>query len=163
MSRNGSDSTGDQRRRIAARMLADRRRGRRSEPAASRVETARGCNSMVEYLPSKQATWVRFPSPALGGAADARAATRAIASRDEPDRRDESRRSTHAAVAQLVERVLGKDEVLGSNPSGSFWVGCPTFGRDAMTWPSGWPRPLGWPSEMDHGWRVGRLGGFPPN
>jgi hypothetical protein len=21
---------------------------------------------MVEYLPSKQATWVRFPSPALG-------------------------------------------------------------------------------------------------
>ena len=25
-----------------------------------------------------------------------------------------------AAVAQLVERVLGKDEVLGSNPSGSF-------------------------------------------
>ncbi len=24
-----------------------------------------------------------------------------------------------AAVAQLVERVLGKDEVLGSNPSGS--------------------------------------------
>ena len=26
----------------------------------------RGCNSMVEYLPSKQATWVRFPSPALG-------------------------------------------------------------------------------------------------
>ncbi len=25
----------------------------------------RGCNSMVEYLPSKQATWVRFPSPAF--------------------------------------------------------------------------------------------------
>ena len=25
-----------------------------------------GCNSMVEYLPSKQATWVRFPSPAFG-------------------------------------------------------------------------------------------------
>jgi len=25
---------------------------------------------MVEYLPSKQATWVRFPSPALGGVAD---------------------------------------------------------------------------------------------
>ena len=35
-----------------------------------------------------------------------------------------------AAVAQLVERVLGKDEVLGSNPSGSSWVGCPNFGRD---------------------------------
>ena len=43
------------------------------------------------------------------------------------------RRSTHAAVAQLVERVLGKDEVLGSNPSGSFWVGCPTFGRESVT------------------------------
>jgi hypothetical protein len=28
--------------------------------------SAGGCNSMVEYLPSKQATWVRFPSPALG-------------------------------------------------------------------------------------------------
>ncbi len=28
---------------------------------------ARGCNSMVEYLPSKQATWVRFPSPASVG------------------------------------------------------------------------------------------------
>jgi hypothetical protein len=27
-----------------------------------------------------------------------------------------------AAVAQSVERVLGKDEVLGSNPSGSFEV-----------------------------------------
>jgi hypothetical protein len=27
-----------------------------------------------------------------------------------------------AAVAQLVERVLGKDEVLGSNPSGSSGV-----------------------------------------
>ena len=27
---------------------------------------------------------------------------------------------TFAAVAQSVERVLGKDEVLGSNPSGSF-------------------------------------------
>src|SRR5690349_12145146 len=31
------------------------------------VATNRGCNSMVEYLPSKQATWVRFPSPALPG------------------------------------------------------------------------------------------------
>ena len=31
--------------------------------------------------------------------------------------------NSDAAVAQLVERVLGKDEVLGSNPSGSFEVG----------------------------------------
>ena len=29
----------------------------------------------------------------------------------------------NAAVAQLVERVLGKDEVVGSNPTGSFRVG----------------------------------------
>ena len=29
------------------------------------IRESRGCNSMVEYLPSKQATWVRFPSPAL--------------------------------------------------------------------------------------------------
>src|SRR5438309_7996890 len=27
---------------------------------------ARGCSSVVEPLPSKQAAWVRFPSPALG-------------------------------------------------------------------------------------------------
>jgi hypothetical protein len=33
-----------------------------------------------------------------------------------------------AAVAQSVERVLGKDEVLGSNPSGSFRV------REVQTW-----------------------------
>ena len=51
----------------------------------------RGCSSMVEFQPSKLATWVRFPSPAL----------------------------TIAAVAQSVECVLGKDEVLGSNPSSS--------------------------------------------
>lgn len=51
----------------------------------------RGCSSMVEFQPSKLATWVRFPSPAL----------------------------TFAAVAQSVECVLGKDEVLGSNPSSS--------------------------------------------
>ncbi len=48
-----------------------------------------GCSSMVERQPSKLMTRVRFPSPAL------------------------------AAVAQLVERVLGKDEVKGSNPFSS--------------------------------------------
>ena len=78
---------------------------------------------MVEYLPSKQATWVRFPSPALEPTAGTvevaalfwewpRVQTRAAgaAGDDVPN----------AAVAQSVERVLGKDEVLGSNPSGSF-------------------------------------------
>ena len=72
------------------------------------------------------------------------------------------RRSSHAAVAQLVERVLGKDEVLGSNPSGSFWVGCPSFGRDDMTCPTARPRPLGWPSEMDRAGGWGVPDGFPP-
>ena len=41
-----------------------------------------GCNSMVEFQPSKLATWVRFPSPA-----------------------------PTAVVAQLVERHLAKVEV----------------------------------------------------
>ena len=81
--------------------------------AGERMGT-RGCNSMVEYLPSKQATWVRFPSPALGWGGAWRALGRVG---------NEIQGSVHslsAAVAQLVERVLGKDEVLGSNPSGSF-------------------------------------------
>ena len=34
--------------------------------AVGRVWIARGCSSVVEPLPSKQAAWVRFPSPALG-------------------------------------------------------------------------------------------------
>jgi hypothetical protein len=46
---------------------------------------------MAEPRPSKPVMWVRFPSPAL-----------------EP-----------AAVAQLVEHVLGKDEVMGSSPISS--------------------------------------------
>ena len=51
---------------------------------------------MVKPQPSKLDTWVRFPSPAY-----------------EP-----------AAVAQLVERVLGKDEVIGSIPiNGSIFFG----------------------------------------
>src|SRR5215475_13644469 len=48
-----------------------------------------GCSSMVERQPSKLITWVRFPSPAPTGSAH---------------------------VAQLVEHVLGKDEVSGSIP-----------------------------------------------
>lgn len=51
---------------------------------------SRGCSSMVERQPSKLNAWVRFPSPAL-----------------------------RAAVAQLVECILGKDEVAGSNPASS--------------------------------------------
>ena len=49
---------------------------------------------MVEPQPSKLVVRVRFPSPALS--------------------------SRFAAVAQLVERVLGKDEVTGSSPVSSF-------------------------------------------
>ena len=54
---------------------------------------------MVEPQPSKLMTWVRFPSPAPS---------------------DEERSSPidgkPAHVAQLVEHVLGKDEVTGSIP-----------------------------------------------
>ena len=56
----------------------------------------RGCSSMVEPQPSKLKTRVRFPSPAL----------------------------SLAAVAQLVERVLGKDEVTGPSPVSSFQRAC---------------------------------------
>lgn len=48
----------------------------------------RGCSSMVELQPSKLIVWVRFPSPA----------------------------PFSAHIAQLVERVLGKDEVTSSIP-----------------------------------------------
>ena len=86
---------------------------------------------MVEYLPSKQATWVRFPSPALGtplgrlgvGAGVTECGAHSRSSRESEwgvPRRGERQESRDSAVAQLVERVLGKDEVLGSNPSGSF-------------------------------------------
>ena len=59
----------------------------------------RGRSSMVELQPSKLVVWVRFPSPAFQGIEDRLA----------------------AAVAQLVERFLGKDEVMGSSPISSFW------------------------------------------
>ena len=77
---------------------------------------------MVEYLPSKQATWVRFPSPALettAGKFEVAALLKVVEFKKwvAPAARDVV---PNAAVAQSVERVLGKDEVLGSNPSGSF-------------------------------------------
>jgi hypothetical protein len=100
---------------------------------------------MVEYLPSKQATWVRFPSPAFtwGGQPGRRefreARFRVTIQPGMPVDRNEReghlmgqtyrKRITHnAAVAQLVERVLGKDEVLGSNPSGSSGIRAPDRG-----------------------------------
>ena len=54
---------------------------------------------MVEHRPSKPAMRVRFPSSAL------------------------VRVSGSAAVAQLVEHVLGKDGVMGSSPISSWWQG----------------------------------------
>ncbi len=61
----------------------------------------RGCSSMAEPQPSKLAMWVRFPSPAsVGGPGTPGDAVRCCSS--------------------AVERVLGKDEVLGSSPSSSF-------------------------------------------
>ena len=59
-------------------------------------EDERGRSSMVELQPSKLVVRVRFPSPALFGA------------------------TSIAAVAQSVECVLGKDEVMGSSPISSF-------------------------------------------
>ena len=74
-----------------------------------------GCSSMVEPQPSKLKTRVRYPSPALvepkevktKGALKKRYDWGCAASKK------------LAAVAQLVERVLGKDEVMGSNPISS--------------------------------------------
>ena len=72
---------------------------------------------------------------------------------------DPARIREHAALAQSVERILGKDEVLGSNPRGSFWVCCPRFGRAKELCPVVGPEPLGDRPKMDLA--VGRPGGFP--
>src|SRR5216684_4912965 len=64
----------------------------------------RGCSSMVEHRSSKPITRVRFPSPAW--AQSPRTAVRGLADR---------------CCSSAVERVLGKDEVLGSIPSSSSW------------------------------------------
>ena len=78
---------------------------------------------MVELQPSKLVAWVRFPSPALenvykNGLRRGRQAgilrmgcVECWAFRDLA--------WISAAVAQLVECVLGKDEVVGSNPTSS--------------------------------------------
>jgi hypothetical protein len=60
-----------------------------SNPPISTIESGR--SSMVELQPSKLVTWVRFPSPA----------------------------PVYAGVAQPVEHILGKDEVMGSIPIAS--------------------------------------------
>ena len=70
---------------------------------------------MVELQPSKLVVWVRFPSPALRLTDDPKhtivyGAGRVVAG--------------VAAVAQLVECVLGKDEVKGSNPLSSSAFSC---------------------------------------
>ena len=65
---------------------------------------------MVELQPSKLVVRVRFPSPAFEGRVE----------RGEPRDSDLSTLSCSAAVAQSVERVLGKDEVKGSSPFSSF-------------------------------------------
>ena len=70
---------------------------------------------MVELQPSKLVVWVRFPSPALRLTDDPKhtivyGAGRVVAG--------------VAAVAQLVECVLGKDEVKGSIPFSSSVIWC---------------------------------------
>src|SRR2546423_10952453 len=68
-----------------------------------------GCSSMVEHLPSKQATRVRFPSPACPPLAAWRRLQTGMPSRQRQTR----------CFSSVVERVLGKDEVLGSTPRSS--------------------------------------------
>gem|GEM_PF-2408607 len=52
-------------------------------------------------------------------------------SRRECDRERPAQTLIHvAAVAQLVECVLGKDEVMGSNPISSFWSKSKPMGMD---------------------------------
>ena len=92
-----------------------------------------GCSSMVELLPSKQVTRVRFPSPAPGSVA--RGSARHVGRLGKCDGSAGARRMGRlewrsirrhgkspvklAAVAQSVEHLLGKEEVLGSSPSSS--------------------------------------------
>ena len=66
---------------------------------------------MLERLPSKQHARVRFPSPAL-----AKASGMSVVEFEA----EVEETQKHAAVAQLVERVLGKDEVTGPTPVSSF-------------------------------------------
>ena len=111
---------------------------------------------MVEPQPSKLATWVRFPSPALpNGGRDVGAESHGRGGSEVHPRVSNSAETSRislgilykwgegaecefspsatvchtplclretvwvAAVAQPVERVLGKDEVMGSNPISS--------------------------------------------
>jgi hypothetical protein len=69
---------------------------------------------MVEPQPSKLMAWVRFPSPAPRmSRAKATPFVRRVESAAGDFRRSEK---VLADVAQLVEHVLGKDEVTGSIP-----------------------------------------------
>ena len=74
----------------------------------------RGCSSTVELQPSKLVARVRLPSPASFG------------------RWPGGGVGTQAAVAQSVECVLGKDEVMGSNPISSSSIG--TLDEFRSTW-----------------------------
>ena len=80
-----------------------------------------GCSSMVEQQPSKLMTRVRFPSPA--SAATGLLSHVATTNRNKGDFVKAQARAAGppgrelipAAVAQSVERVLGKDEVTSSS------------------------------------------------
>src|SRR5579883_1698356 len=75
--------------------------------------------------------------------------TREQAKREEGRGEDQAKQAS-AAVAQSVERVLGKDEVLGSNPSGSFWASGPRTRVVRALSPAVGPRPLGCSPRADH-------------
>ena len=76
---------------------------------------------MVEPQPSKLKTRVRSPSPAL--VEPDKVKTKGGRRRDTTG--DVRHQEKLAAVAQLVERVLGKDEVMGSSPISSSFLNCP--------------------------------------
>ena len=90
---------------------------------------------MVEPQPSKLVVRVRFPSPALNafeqmvnnqeggkpaGFLPVRGQRRISSTRKGDCVKEEQSNTATAAVAQSVECVLGKDEVMGSNPISSF-------------------------------------------
>jgi hypothetical protein len=86
-----------------------------------------GCSSMVEQQPSKLNTRVRFPSPASGRVLDFRfrikrgLSRRSSTERFSPIGNPKSRiQNGSAAVAQLVEHFLGKEEVKSSSLFSSF-------------------------------------------
>ena len=92
-----------------------------------------GCSSVVEPQPSKLVAWVRFPSPAPSliprmrhltdhaDESDGFLRLQRIETNDSANRRQrqEAKNDDRSCCGSGVEHVLGKDEVMGSNPISS--------------------------------------------